>query len=113
MRLMARNVFMAIRDVSRTALYNHTPCLARSRDEETRMNQITDGWEIVARRTNEPTRLLSMLLQIVVLIPEMPASFSTVTWTVRQTATGVVHKVTARSEQEAMDKIAVGAFDTE
>jgi hypothetical protein len=76
------------------------------------MSQITDGWEIVSRRTNEPTRLLSMLAQIVFLIPEMPWSYSTVTWTVRQTATGVIREVTARSEQEAMEKIAVGLFDT-
>jgi hypothetical protein len=72
-----------------------------------------DGWEIVSRRPNEPIRLLSMLLQIVLMIPEMPAYFSTVTWTVRLTATGVVRKVTARSEQEAREKVALGLFDAE
>jgi hypothetical protein len=77
------------------------------------MSEITDDWEIVSRRTNEPIWLLSMLFQIAFLIPEMPGSFSTVTWTVRRTATGVVRKVTARSEQEAWGKIAVGLFDTE
>jgi hypothetical protein len=76
------------------------------------MNQITDGWEIVSRRTNEPIRLLSMLSQFVLLIAEMPRSYSTVTWTVRQTATGVIREVTARSEQEARDKIACELFDT-
>ena len=76
------------------------------------MNQITDGWEIVSRRTNEPIRLLSMLSQFVLVIPEMPWSYSTVTWTVRQTATGVIREVTARSEQEARDKIACELFDT-
>ena len=68
------------------------------------MDKITDGWEIVSRRTNEPIRLLSMLAQIVFFIPEMPWSYSTVTWTVRQAATGVIRGVTARSEQEAREK---------
>jgi hypothetical protein len=72
-----------------------------------------DGWEIVSRQTNEPIWLLSILFQIVFLIAEMPRSFSTVTWTVRQTATGVIRKVTARSEQEARDKISLELFDAE
>ena len=76
------------------------------------MRQINDGWEIVSRRTNNPIRhLLSMLFQIMLIFPEAVPYYSTVTWTVRQTATGIVCKVTARSEQEAMEKIALGIFD--
>jgi hypothetical protein len=78
------------------------------------MTEITDGWEIVSRRTNEPARhLLSMVLQIIFIYPEATGFYSSVTWTVRQTATGVVRKVTARSQQEARDKIALGIFDQE
>jgi hypothetical protein len=78
------------------------------------MTEIADGWEIVSRRTNEPARhLLSMVLQIVFIYPETTGFYSTVTWTVRQTAMGAVRKVTARSEQEARDKIALGMFDQE
>lgn len=74
------------------------------------MSQITDGWEIVSRRTNKPIRyLLSMLLQIV--LTSETGFYSSVTWTVRQTTTGVVHNVTARSEQEAREKIASEIFD--
>ena len=77
------------------------------------MNQISDGWEIVSRRTNEPIWLLSMLAKIALVIPEVPRSFSTVTWTVREMATGVIRNVTARTEQEARDKIALELFDAE
>jgi hypothetical protein len=76
------------------------------------MNQMADGWEIVSRQTNEPIWLLSMLVQIALVIPEVPRSFSTVTWIVRETATGVIRNVTAWTEQEARDKIACGLFDT-
>ena len=78
------------------------------------MTEITDGWEIVSRRTNEPARhLLSMVLQIIFIYPETTGFYSSVTWTVRQTATGVVRKVSARSQQEARDKIALAIFDQE
>ena len=78
------------------------------------MTEIADGWEIVSRRTNEPARhLLSMLLQIIFIHPETTGFYSSVTWTVRQTATGMVRKVTAWSEQGARDKIALGIFDKE
>jgi hypothetical protein len=81
--------------------------------EPIEMDQIADGWEIVSRRTNEPGWLLSMLAQIMVAIPVMPPYFSSVTWTVRETATGAIRSVTARTEQDAKDKIACGLFDGE
>ena len=77
------------------------------------MSQLADDWEIVSRRSNNRIlALLSMLLQTA-LTSETTFFFSTVTWTVRQTATGVVREVTARSEQDAKEKIALGAFDKE
>jgi hypothetical protein len=54
-----------------------------------------------------------MVLQIIFIYPETTGFYSSVTWTVRQTATGVVRKVTAWSEQGARDKIALGIFDRE
>jgi hypothetical protein len=46
-------------------------------------------------------------------IAQAPTAFSTVTWTIRQKATGVVRKITALSEQEAGEKTALGLFDEE
>jgi hypothetical protein len=64
------------------------------------MNQIADGWEPVSRQTNEPIWLSMTLVQIALPFPEVPRSFSTVTWTLRETRTGSVHKVTAGTKQE-------------
>jgi hypothetical protein len=75
------------------------------------MSEIADGWEIVSCRNNNPISSLLMILQIVFLVPEVMRYYSTATWTIRQTATGAVRKVTARTEQEAKDKIALGLFD--
>lgn len=76
------------------------------------MSQIADGWDIVSRRTNQPIRhLIGMMLQMVLMAES--GFYSTVTWTVRQTASGTVRKVTARSEREAGEKIALGTFDKE
>jgi hypothetical protein len=75
------------------------------------MSEIADGWEIVSCQNNNPFSSLLMILQIVFLVPEVMRHYSTATWTIRQTATGAVHKVTARTEQEAKDKIALGLFD--
>ncbi|MGA8616094.1 MAG: hypothetical protein WB760_31280 [Xanthobacteraceae bacterium] len=50
-------------------------------------------------------------MQMLVGNPDLVPVFSTATWTVRQTATGTVRKVTARSRQEASDKIVNNIFD--
>jgi hypothetical protein len=52
-----------------------------------------------------------MLLQLLFMVPDTPPVYSTATWTVRQTATGLVRKVTAQSVQDAREKIALGLFD--
>ena len=52
-----------------------------------------------------------MVLQVLVGNPDIVPVFSMATWTVRQTATGTVRKVTARSRQEAKDKVTNSAFD--
>jgi hypothetical protein len=77
------------------------------------MTRIADDWEIVSRKPDDRGWILPMLVQLALLIPMMPATFSTVSWTVRQKSTGVIRKVTARSEQEARQKIELGLFDPE
>ena len=77
------------------------------------MTKLGDDWEIVSRRPNDRGWILPMLVQLALLIPMMPATFSSSTWTVRQKSTGVVRKLTARSEEEAWQKIGLGLFDAE
>ena len=55
--------------------------------------------------------MIYMILQMLVGNPDIVPVFSTATWTVRQTATGTTRNVTARSKQEARDKIINNAFD--
>jgi len=52
-----------------------------------------------------------MVLQFLLGKPDIIPVFSMVTWTVRQTTTGAMRKVTARSRQEAEDKIINKVFD--
>ncbi|MEN3377468.1 MAG: hypothetical protein V7604_2823 [Hyphomicrobiales bacterium] len=74
------------------------------------MTELAPGWEIVSRRTNNRLRgLLAMALQIVLTAEQ--GIYSPVTWTVRESATGAVRKVTARSEAGAREKIAQALFD--
>ena len=75
------------------------------------MREIADGWEVTSCRVKRPWHMVTMLLQMLVGNPDMVPVFSTATWTVRQTATGMTRKVTARSRQEAEEKIANGIFD--
>ena len=64
-------------------------------------------------RVKEPWHMIYMVLQMLVGNPDIVPVFSTATWMVRQTGTGTVRKVTARSRQEAKDKIANNLFDEE
>lgn len=75
------------------------------------MTQIAEGWEIVSRKANNPIYRVFMILQVLLGIPEIPRYFSAVTWTVLQTATGIVRQVTAYSQHEAGEKIRLGLFD--
>jgi hypothetical protein len=75
------------------------------------MREIADGWEVVSCRVKAPWHLVFMVLQMLVGNPDIVPMFSTANWTVRQTATGLVREVTARSKQEAKDKIANNIFD--
>jgi len=79
----------------------------------TRTPQIADDWEVVSRKPNERTWILPMLVQLTFPIPMMPATISSATWTVRQKSTGLVRTLTARSEEEAWQKIELGLFDPE
>ncbi len=74
------------------------------------MSELAPGWEIVAREA--PGRLaylMLILLQVLFLVP--PQSHSSVTFTVRNRATGETRKVTANSDEEAAILIAQGRFD--
>lgn len=75
------------------------------------MQQIADGWEVVSCRARQPWHAIFMFVQALVGNPDIAPAVSTATWTVRKTATGMLRKVTARSEQEAGEKILSGNFD--
>ena len=75
------------------------------------MAQLAEGWEIVARRAKNPIFQLYAALQIALGIAEAPHAFSEVTWTLRQTSTGLIRKVTAFSEAEALERLTLGLFD--
>jgi len=77
------------------------------------MNQIAPGWEIVSCRAKRPWHAIYMFLQMIVGNPDIVPAASSATWTVREAATGIVRKVTARSEQEAGEKIVSGNFDVD
>ena len=74
------------------------------------MTEIAPGWEIIARKTRGPiAHILFIILQMLLISP--PATHSSVTFTVRNRATGETRKVTAKSEEEAALLIAQGQFD--
>ena len=75
------------------------------------MREIVEGWEVVSCRVKEPWHIIYMALQMLVGNPDIVPVFSTATWTVRQTETGAERNVTARSRQEAKDKIINSIFD--
>jgi hypothetical protein len=77
------------------------------------MGEIVDGWEVVSCRVKQPWHAIYMVLQMLFGNPDIVPVFSTATWTVRQTETGKVRKVTARSRQEAKDKIINNVFDAD
>jgi hypothetical protein len=76
------------------------------------MTEIAPGWEIVDHKTRGPiAHLVFMFLQMLML-SWPPATHSSVTFTVRDRATGETRKVTAKSEEkEAALLIAQGQFD--
>jgi hypothetical protein len=75
------------------------------------MSEIADGWEVISCRPREPWHLFLMVFQMLVGNPDIAPTYSSATWTVLQSATGAVRKVTARSKKEAKEKIASGIFD--
>src|ERR1700726_2665880 len=75
------------------------------------MSEITDGWEIISCRAKAPWHLFFMVWQMLLGNPDIAPTYSLATWTVRHSATGVIRKVTARSNKEAQEKIANGLFD--
>jgi hypothetical protein len=77
------------------------------------MSEITDGWEIISCRTKAPWHLFLMVWQMLLGNPDIAPTYSLATWTVRQSATGAIRKVTAGSEKEAKEKIESGIFDAD
>jgi hypothetical protein len=76
------------------------------------MDESFGEWEIVARKTNNPIRhLIGIVLQM--LFMAEPATFSSMTWTLRNSRTGETRKVTAKSEAEAALRASAGEFDPE
>ena len=76
------------------------------------MRHISDGWEIVSCQADRRP-LFFMAMRFLLGVAEIPPLYWRATWCVRQTATGIIRKVTAQSEQEAGEKIALGIFDEE
>jgi hypothetical protein len=77
------------------------------------MEPISEDWEVLSRKTHHPW-ITSFFIVVVGLVKEESAGFhSSATWTVRQKSTGIVRRVTAASESEAVDMIAKGLFDSE
>jgi hypothetical protein len=75
------------------------------------MTELTPGWEVVGRRTHGPIRHLLLLVLQVLMLSWPPATHSSVTFTVRNRATGETRRVTAKSEEEAAALITEGRFD--
>jgi hypothetical protein len=67
-------------------------------------------WELVSRKARRPSRSLSNTIRSLFSSAAAEPGHST-TWTVRHRATGLVRKLTARTELEARVKIANGLFD--
>lgn len=73
------------------------------------MPDLSTDWELVSRRTlASPPGFLNTLRG---LFSSAVADGQPVTWTVRHRATGLVRRLTARTELEARVKIANGLFD--
>ena len=73
---------------------------------------LAPGWEVLARKTRGAVaHLLFVALQMLLFAPIPPQGYSSVTYTVRNRATGETRRVTTKSEAEAALLIAQGQFD--
>ena len=70
-------------------------------------------WDVVNRQTNDPAKgLFALLARLLFLLPfDQAPKHSSVTWTVRHVETGEVRTITADSENEFADRLAVRSFD--
>ena len=76
------------------------------------VRDIPDDWEVVSRKI-ERYWITTIFINIIFFWAPYPQILSTVTWTLRQKSTGVIKRVTADSESEAVEKIAKGYFDSD
>jgi hypothetical protein len=75
------------------------------------MTELAPGWEIVARKTHGRIAHLLFLALQTLMLSWPPVTHSSVTFMVRNRATGETRKVTAKSEDEAALLITQGQFD--
>jgi hypothetical protein len=75
------------------------------------MPDFSADWELVSRRLPTPQRRPFAMLRRCFSFGA-PDKTPTVTWTLRHRPTGLVRRLTARTELEAGVKLANGLFDT-
>jgi len=74
------------------------------------VHEIAPGWDLVAQKTNLPLLHMFFILLQMLMMSE-PVNRSSVTFTVRNRASGEVRTVTAASAEEAAIRITQGHFD--
>jgi hypothetical protein len=77
------------------------------------MRDAFDDWEIISRRTNKRWSNLLVMIFGSLLLTDNPGIHSSVTWFLKNRATGQTKSVTARSEHEMKERVATQAFDPE
>ena len=75
------------------------------------MSDISTDWELVSRRAGTSSSGLLGTLRRAFSSTAAENTQAIITWTVRHRATGLVRRLTARTELEARVKIANGLFD--
>ena len=73
--------------------------------------ELAPGWDVAARKTRGPIAHFMLFALQILTLSWPPASHSSVTFTVRNRATGETRKVTAKSSEEAAALIGQGQFD--
>ena len=75
------------------------------------MTDLLADWELVSRRAGTSSSGLFRTLRQAFSSSAVENTQAIITWTVRHRATGLVRRLTARTELEARVKIANGLFD--
>ena len=75
------------------------------------MTDVSADWELLSRKAGTSSSGLLRSLRQVFSSSTAENTQAIITWTVRHRATGLVRRLTARTELEAKVKIANGLFD--